>query len=594
MCGIIGYVGRENAAEILFEGLKRLEYRGYDSAGIAVLSDKGVDCIKKSGRVSRLEGFLSGLSGDIGIGHTRWATHGKPSDKNAHPHRAGRITAVHNGIIENYAALKEELIAEGRVFFSDTDSEVIPHLIDKYYEGDLVYAVRRATERLKGSYAVCALCEGVEGIAVAKKNSPAIVGRGRGGLFVSSDAPALAGYAEEVDILRDGEIAFLGREGIRVFGADGRPIVRAMKKNTAEAASLDLGECPHYMLKETREIPAAVKNTAAAVAEAMAEGKIDRALRSAESVIAVGCGTAYHACMVAARWIESIAGIPARAEIASEMRYKKMVIRPNTLVIAVSQSGETADTLAAVAAAAELGARVIAVTNVEYSAITRAAHAVVPVAAGSEICVAATKSYVGQLVALYFIAAALKEGGYHADSPLFSEIWSLPKLCGEVLQTCCINGMAEEAKRSGSVYFIGRGIDGDVAAEGSLKLKEVSLKPSEGYPAGELKHGTLALIDGHTFTVAIVCDERLAEKTISAIEQIVSRGGRVAAVCGVRTAEKRLKDLADHVISLPECSAELSPALSVIPLFLLAYRTAVLSGCDPDKPRNLAKSVTVE
>lgn len=595
MCGIIGCTGVKNAAKILYRGLEDLEYRGYDSAGIAVLEGGSIHTVKRKGRVSALKCAAEELCGTSGIGHTRWATHGRPSDCNAHPHSSGRFSVVHNGIIENYAELRAELIAEGYAFFSQTDSEVVVHLLNKYYEGDLKAAVISAVQRLKGAFALCILCEQFEGFVAVKYRNPIIVGTGGGAAFAASDMPALSGLAESVAVLKDGQIAFVTAKKISVCDFGGEAAGLTFSPIPAAARSVRLGGFPHFMIKEINEIPASVKNTVRAFCDEGCQGKLVRAAKKRggfRDVMICGCGTAYHSALAATYCGEELLGIPVRAETAGEFRYKKTATGAGTLFIAVSQSGETADTVEAARAAKAAGAFVIAVTNVEYSAITGIADGVVPVRAGTEICVAATKSYCGQVAALSLIFAALKGGKTYKN--MLSELKETEAKCSAAISDCRVEDAARACALSSGVYFIGRGTDYPVALEGSLKLKEVSYVPGEGYPAGELKHGTIALIDGGTLAVAVITDRALGEKTASAVEQIYSRGGRAVVVCASGCAPQGLKERADFYIEVPPCSKFLSPIVSVIPLQLIAYRTAVILGRDPDKPRNLAKSVTVE
>ena len=589
MCGIIGYVGNRNASKIIYEGLKMLEYRGYDSAGAAVISDKGKICVvKRQGRVEAIEPYLSDISGSIGIGHTRWATHGKPCDSNAHPHLSGEIALVHNGIIENYAQLKAQLESEGEVFFSETDSEVIAHLVRKNYSGDLISALQKTTKMLVGSYALMAMREGVEGIAVAKMRSSVILGYGENEYFCASDIPALAGKCKKISVLEDGDFAYIKRDGIEVFDSNLNPAKRAKSLNPAAVQSLDKGNCPHYMLKELKEVPKSVENTLASFKGV--EGKLNAAIKGANRIILLGCGTAYHAGLVGKRYFEGFARIPVECENAGEFRYKDPVITKGTAVFAVSQSGETADTVEAARLAKELGAKVIAVTNAPNSQLTRIADVVVPVAAGLEICVAATKSYTGQIAALYLSALAF--AGKLSDKYI-NELSHVVKLCEEVLNSIDTYSLANMCAGSSGVYFLGRDIDNAVALEGSLKLKEVSYVPSEGYPAGELKHGTLALIDEKTVSVILITDEALAGKSENAVEQILSRGGRAAVITNIDEVCSRFEERV-KLIKLPKCDRLLSPLITAIAVQKLAYETAVILGRDPDKPRNLAKSVTVE
>ncbi len=595
MCGIIGCTGVKCASEILYKGLEDLEYRGYDSAGIAVLEGGKIISVKKQGRVCALKRAAEQLGGTSGIGHTRWATHGRPSDENAHPHTYGAFSVVHNGIIENYAKLKEELIEEGHEFSSHTDSEVVVHLLAKYYSGDLREAVISAVRRLKGSFALCILCAGYEGFVAVKYRNPIIVGVGEGAIFAASDMPALCGLAESVAVLKDGQIAFASEGKISLCDFYGRPAALTLSPIPPAARGARLGGFPHYMIKEINEIPAAVKNTVQAFAEEKCFSALSRAAKKRGGfgdIVLCGCGTAYHSALAAAYHAEELLKIPSRAETAGEFRYRKSAAGPKTLFIAVSQSGETADTVEAARAAKEAGAYVVAVTNVPYSALTGIAHMSVPVRAGTEVCVAATKSYCGQIAALALTIASLK--GSSAYSRTLSALKGIEAGCAAAISDCAVESAARACASSAGVYFIGRGIDYPVALEGSLKLKEVSYVPGEGYPAGELKHGTIALIDGGTLTIAIMTERTLGEKTASAVEQIYSRGGRAGVVYAEGCAPPELLERAEFAIKVPSFASCLSPIISVIPLQLIAYRTAVILGRDPDKPRNLAKSVTVE
>ena len=589
MCGIIGYIGNKNAVEEVYEGLKRLEYRGYDSAGAAFFSGEGIKVIKRQGKVEKLLPLLNGLASRAGIGHTRWATHGKPSDINSHPHSAGEISIVHNGIIENYAELKEKLVSEGAVFVSETDSEVIAHLICKFYHGDLLAAVRDAVKLLKGSYALMAICEGNDSVAAACYKSPLIMGCGKGGYYFASDEPALAGKCDEITVLEDGDFAEITPDGAYVYNGELQLVIRQKEPNLAVCADLGLGDYPHYMLKEIAEVPSSVVQTYKAFASV--KDKLAEILRGVDRVILTGCGTAYHAALLGRRYIELFAKIPAETETAGEFRYKNPVIGGRCAVFAVSQSGETADTVEAARLARSLGANVIAVTNSRRSQLNRLADAVVPVAAGPEICVAATKSYTGQVAALYLCALTL------AGADVLNcrhDMERAAEFCAEVEKNIDISSLAQLCARSRGTYFLGRDIDYAVALEGSLKLKEISYVPGEGYPSGELKHGTLALIDENTVCVVLVTDGELAAKSENAVEQINSRGGKTAVITCLDDVAERNAERADFVIKIPDAGKYLSPLASAVVLQLLAYRTAVILGRDPDKPRNLAKSVTVE
>ena len=594
MCGIVGYSGKSSAAPLVFAGLKRLEYRGYDSVGIATLDGNNIQIIKKQGKVSSLESFVDGLSGNTGIGHTRWATHGKPSDINAHPHACGKFAVVHNGIIENYAELKARYFPDVS-FTSRTDSEIIVRLLDKFYSGNLLQTLKEVSALLKGSYAVLVICADFNGFAVMKYKSPVIVGGGRGESFAASDAPALAGLCKKISVLEDGDFAIVSAHRIKIYDNNLNPVVRQKIINHATAASLDLNGCAHYMQKEILENPTAVENTVKAFSRV--QGKLKEVFTGINRVIITGCGTAYNSGLVAKRYIESFARIPAEAEIAGEFRYKNPVITSGTAVIAISQSGETADTVEAAKLAKSLGAKVIAVTNAPYSALTLISDVVVPVAAGHEICVAATKSYTGQIAALYLTAKLLASLGKKSAARLMknakAEICSVVPLLKSTVAHTDIEALAQVCARADGVYFLGRDIDYAVALEGSLKLKEITYIQSEGYPAGELKHGTLALIDENKTAVVIITDDALSVKCENAVEQVLSRKGKVAVITNVRECAKRLKDEVP-VIEIPNCPKELSPLLSAAAVQLLAYKTAIILDRNPDQPRNLAKSVTVE
>lgn len=588
MCGIVGYAGEGRAAPVLIEGLKRLEYRGYDSAGIAVLGE-ALTVVKRKGRVEALAAEAKKLSGGLGIAHTRWATHGEPSERNAHPHRYGGVAVVHNGIIENASLLRAECEARGEVFSSETDSEVIAHLIAAAYRGDLLQAVQKAVRRLEGSYAIAVLAEGERVIVAARRKSPLLVGRGEGSVL-ASDLPAIAPLANEVYSLKEGGFALLTEDQVCLFDEELReweekPI--AFGKVEGDGGK---GGYPHYMRKEIAEDPAAIANS---IADLTADSRffdISIVLCQTYYIQIVACGTAYHSGIAAKYAIEALSRVPVEVDIASEYRYRDPIVPKGTLVIAVSQSGETADTLAAAALAKERGAKVLALTNVPYSSLTALADFVLLTHAGRETAVAATKSFCAQLASLYSLAAALAAlKGRSAPS-----LAPFPALCEDALSRSeKVKGWARVLSRMKSVYFIGRGADYAAAIEGSLKLKEVSYLASEGYPAGELKHGTLALVGEDAPVVALLSDARLAEKTMNAVHEVRSRGARVFLITTLPScAEGVLPE--EDVLLLSACEAVFSPLCTVVPLQLLAYETAVLLGHDPDKPRNLAKSVTVE
>lgn len=588
MCGIVGYAGEGRAAPVLIEGLKRLEYRGYDSAGIAVLGE-ALTVVKRKGRVEALAAEAKKLSGGLGIAHTRWATHGEPSERNAHPHRYGGVAVVHNGIIENASLLRAECEARGEVFSSETDSEVIAHLIAAAYRGDLLQAVQKAARRLEGSYAIAVLAEGERVIVAARRKSPLLVGRGEGSVL-ASDLPAIAPLANEVYSLKEGGFALLTEDQVCLFDEElcewkGEPI--EFGKVEGDGGK---GGYPHYMCKEIAEDPAAIANS---IADLTADARffdISIVLCQTYYIQIVACGTAYHSGVAAKYAIEALSRVPVEVDIASEYRYRDPIVPKGTLVIAVSQSGETADTLAAAVLAKERGAKVLALTNVPYSSLTALADFVLLTHAGRETAVAATKSFCAQLASLYSLAASLAAlKGRSAPS-----LAPFPALCEDALSRSeKVKEWARALCQKKSVYFIGRGADYAAAIEGSLKLKEVSYLASEGYPAGELKHGTLALVGEDAPVVALLSDARLAEKTMNAVHEVRSRGARVFLITTLPScAEGVLPE--EDVLRLPACEAVYSPLCTVVPLQLLAYETAVLLGHDPDKPRNLAKSVTVE
>ena len=587
MCGIVGITGSEGAAGAVYKRLKLLEYRGYDSAGIASLSEGNFYLCKRRGRVYSLASEIKHLHGKTAIGHTRWATHGKPSDENAHPHICGKFAVVHNGIIENYAALKEKYF-DGVEFDSETDSEVVARLLNYFYDGDILSAVKRTVSLLVGSYALVIMCSDFDGMVVVKNKNPVIIGYGKGVSFAASDAPALAGLCDEITVLSDGDICLLTPDEVSIFDGGLKAVTREKIKNPALCAELDLQGCPHYMLKEIREVPKSITRTCDAYI-CTAE-KIKGYLSGLERIIITGCGTAYNSGLIGKRYFECFAHIPVEVETAGEFRYKQPIINERTAVIAISQSGETADTVEAAKLVKGLGGKVIAVTNSPYSELTRIADAVVPVEAGQEICVAATKSYTGQIAALYLLALDVAGKSILCGA---KKLRTVARLCESIIEERDICSLADMCARSCGVYFLGRDLDYAVAAEGSLKLKEISYIPSEGYPAGELKHGTLALIDIRTTSIVIITDPDLSAKSENAVEQILSRRGKVAIISNISEVIKRAKGKA-YVIKIPKSDKFLSPLLSAVAVQLLAYKTALLLSRDPDKPRNLAKSVTVE
>lgn len=609
MCGIVGYVGKQQAAPILLRGLRTLEYRGYDSAGIAVGEGGAVDVRKRVGRIEKLEELLSQRlpQGTVGIGHTRWATHGQPSDENAHPHAdcTGNYVVVHNGIIENYAQLRSELTARGHRFVSETDTEVIAHLIEDMYDGDLVNTVRRAVTRLRGAYALVVMTRHEPNKIVAvKQASPLIVGLGTDENFLASDIPALLPYTSRVIPLEENEMAVLTRDGVQLMTVGGNAVYREPLVVTWDPGQAERGGYEHFMLKEIHEQPQAVRDTLTGRIRPDGSGVVlddvqldPEWVRQLRGVHLVACGTAYHAGLVGGRLIERLAGIPVWNEVASEFRYRDPLVDERTLLVVISQSGETADTLSAMREAKRRGARVLAVTNVVGSSVAREADDVIYTWAGPEIAVASTKAYTTQLVALTLLAIRLAElTGYTDEAErrrLLEALTQLPQAVEEVL------GVEDDIRRIGSLtrqwkdaFFIGRGLDYFSALEGQLKLKEISYIHAEAYAAGELKHGTLALIEDGTPVVALLTQPDLTEKMISNIEEVRARGAQVYYV-----ASRSLQSSALHardVFWVPDVHPYLMPVVTAVPLQLLAYYAAVSRGNDVDKPRNLAKSVTVE
>ena len=607
MCGIVGYAGSRDVVPVLLGGLSRLEYRGYDSAGVAVISEGRLKIYKTKGRLSALRELMDGCcaSDTVGIGHTRWATHGEPSFENSHPHTncAGDIAVVHNGIIENYMKLKEWLTAEGAVFTSQTDTEVIAHLINHFYTGDLLAAVTEAVERLEGSYALGVVCEkNPDTIVAARKDSPLVVGIGDGENLIASDIPALLEYTRDVIFMGDREIAVLTRDSVALYDEYGQPVGRDSYHVDWDVSQAEKGGYEHFMIKEIHEEPRVMADTffpryKNGVID-LSEIGIDEALvKSVGKVGIIACGTAFHAGMVGKYIIEELARIPVEVEVASEFRYRRPIIAPGQLVIIISQSGETADTLAAMREAKKCGAKIAAIVNVVGSTISREADAVLYTHAGPEIAVASTKAYNTQLMAIYMIALELARLSGAMDNVRYAQLaeglGKVPALMNKVLENK--EQLARVASRSfsqSSVFFIGRGLDYVLSMEASLKLKEISYIHSEAYAAGELKHGTIALIEQGTLVVALATQGLLLEKTISNIKEVKARGAQVLAVCFEDTHLP--EDIADEVVYLPRTDDLFAPILAVTPMQLFAYYMAVNKGCDVDKPRNLAKSVTVE
>ena len=609
MCGIVGYVGPRDAAPILIEGLRRLEYRGYDSAGIAVLTDDGSVFIeKKAGKLNNLTDHLNGDAppGHPGIGHTRWATHGRPNDTNAHPHVdcTGKLALIHNGIIENYAEIKARLVAEGHQFSSETDTEVLAHLIETKYHGDLVEAVRTALGEVTGAYAIGVMhTDHPDRIVGARMNVPLIVGLGDGEGFLASDVPAILEHTKNVVILHEGDIADVTPTGTRIIGLDGAEIARDTTEIHWNIEAAEKGGFAHFTLKEIYEQPHAIQeclrgrvDPSGAVSIPELEAVKDR-LATIDRVYVVGCGTASYAAHVGAYLIQDWVGLPASMQVGSEMRYSPPPIDERTLVIGVSQSGETADTLAPLKMASERGAMVVVVTNVVGSAITREADAVCYLQAGPEIAVASTKAFVTQVLVLQMLALQL--AGFRqtlSESQLRTfgrALRTLPRLAAETLTVAPqVKKLAQRFANVRDFIFIGRGVGFPIAMEGALKLKELSYVHAEGYAAGELKHGPIALLDPQTPLLAIATQGAIYDKVVSNIAEARARSAPVIAVA--TAGDEHIDRYAHDVIYIPETPEGISPVIAVLPLQLLAYEIAVARGTDVDQPRNLAKSVTVE
>ncbi len=608
MCGIVGYVGDKQVAPVLLDGLSKLEYRGYDSAGIAVYGDGKINVAKARGRLKVLSEMTNegkSVSGVMGIGHTRWATHGEPSDVNSHPHvsSSGRFAVVHNGIIENYIPLKKRLMNKGYEFVSETDTEIIAQLIEYYYKGDLLEALIKVIERVEGSYALGVLCSDYPDRFVAvRKASPLIVGVGEGENFIASDVTAILKYTRNVYYLEDNEIVVLSKDSVDVYNTDKELVNKEIFKVDWDVSAAEKGGYEHFMMKEIEEQPKAIRDT---VSARIKDGKIvldnvsldEKYIKGINKIFIVACGSAYHVGVVAKYVIEKMCRIPVEAQIASEFRYCDPIVSCNDLVIVISQSGETADTLAALKEAKARGARVLSIVNVVGSAIANASDDVLYTWAGPEIAVATTKAYSTQLSVVYMLAVYMAEklglltvGEY---AKMVREIQELPDKVAEILKSKeKIQYLASQFYNCHSIFFIGRNLDYAVSLEGSLKLKEISYIHSEAYAAGELKHGTISLIEEGTLVVALVTGNELFDKTVSNIKEVKARG---AVVMAVRTdAHLHDDDIADHVITIPSTNEMFLPSLSVIPLQLFGYYVASLKGLDIDKPRNLAKSVTVE
>ncbi len=613
MCGIVGYIGQQQAAPILLDGLAKLEYRGYDSAGICVFSPDGFCVEKTKGRLSALSELIDNgkaITGTLGIGHTRWATHGAPSHENSHPHLStnGKISVVHNGIIENYLLLKDYLLRHGKTFRSDTDTEVVANLIEYYYEmdGDLLCATRRAIEKLTGSYALGVLCiDCPDSLIGIKKNSPLIFGFGKGENFIASDVPAILKYTREVVYLNDGDMVVFNSDSAAFYNALGEQIEKKPEHIAWEMSAAEKSGYPHFMLKEIHEQPKALRDT---ISPRIRGGRVvlddldlsPDYLRGIRRIYIVACGSAYYVGCLGKYILEKTCRIPVEPILASEFRYAQPVLGDDTLVVIISQSGETADTLAALREANNLGARTLAIVNVVGSAISKAAHDVIYTWAGPEIAVATTKAYSTQLSVIYLLAmyigdllGTLPEAEYKS---MLKALQELPDLLSSVLTTEYldhIKHLAGELYQNHDVFFIGRNLDSATCLEGSLKLKEIAYVHSEAYAAGELKHGPISLIEQDTLVVAVAGVPELFEKTMSNVKEVKARGANVLGLT-TEDLEAEIHKTVDRYLLVPKTHPLLQPSLNVVPLQIFSYYMALARGCDVDKPRNLAKSVTVE
>jgi glucosamine--fructose-6-phosphate aminotransferase (isomerizing) len=608
MCGIVGYIGRQEAADILVDGLRRLEYRGYDSAGIAVLNGGDIQLRRSVGKLPALEGLLKQdpVHGTLGLGHTRWATHGRPCEANAHPHMCckSKIVVVHNGIIENYVELKRELMDQGHVFKSQTDTEVLAHLVEANYEGELMGAVRKALSRAHGSYAVGVMsADDRERFIAARKDSPLVLGIGKGANLLASDVPALLPYTRQVIYLEDGDIAELCRDRIRLFNGQGQPVKREPRTIDWDASMAEKAGFKHFMLKEIFEQRLTIQNTFKGRLS-MEKISVDlddvlplKVAQAIPKICLLGCGTSYHAGLVARHWFEELARIPCDVEIASEHRYRRFSKDRNTLMVAISQSGETADTLAALRDSREKHLPTLAVCNVVGSTLTRDADSTLYTYCGPEIGVASTKAFTGQLTALYVLALYLAQArGTMSRSALYRHMKALshvPVGVNHFLDKAQeIEQVAREIQDASSALFLGRHLNYPIALEGALKLKEIAYIHAEGYPAGEMKHGPIALIEEGMPVITLALNSHIQDKMLSNIEEVKARGGKVIAIA--TEGNEQIVKKADFTLTIPAVDEYLSPLLAIIPLQLLAYYVAVQRGCDVDQPRNLAKSVTVE
>jgi glutamine---fructose-6-phosphate transaminase (isomerizing) len=609
MCGIIGYIGNKEVVPVLLEGLRRLEYRGYDSAGIAYLRNGRIEVRRSVGKLDNLEAALAGngASGRIGIGHTRWATHGRPSEENAHPHRAGSLVLVHNGIIENYLSLKHELESQGRTFQSETDTEVMVHLIDRQMALGRGFeeSVRTALKEVRGAYAVCVLCEKEPEILIAaREGCPLVAGVAEGQSFVASDIPAILNHTRDMLMLEDGEMAVLSAKGIAVKDRDGRIKDKRVETISWNPVMAERGGYKHFMLKEIHEQPQAVLDTFRGRVFLEQDevvlpelGLTPADVEGLQKITLVACGTSWHAALVGKFMIEDLARIPVEVDIGSEYRYRNPILDRRSLLVAVSQSGETADTLAAVKEAKGKGAKVVSICNVVGSTMARESHGVLYTHAGPEIGVAATKTFTAQLTAFYLMALNLgitrKAMSPSRATKLLEDLQHLPRWIEEALaQDSAVQELARRFFKHRDFLFLGRGINYPIALEGALKLKELSYIHAEGYPAGEMKHGPIALIDENMPVVVLVPKDKVYEKVLSNVMEVKARGGIILAVA--ENGDQEIDAKTGHLIRVPNVPPLLAPIVLSIPMQLLAYHMAVLRGCDVDQPRNLAKSVTVE
>jgi glucosamine--fructose-6-phosphate aminotransferase (isomerizing) len=599
MCGIVGYVGKKEAVPILLNGLKKLEYRGYDSSGLCISSKGKLNIIKRQGRISELENTpqLNLLSGKMGIGHTRWATHGKPNEINSHPHTdcTGDIAVVHNGIVENFNSLKKILILEGHKIVSETDSEIISHLIEKFYSGNLEEAVVKAINLIEGTFGLAVIHKNEEKIVIARKSSPLVIGIGKGEMFVASDVPAILEHTNKVIYLKDNEIAVLEKDKFYIKNMNGDFVDKKVEEIKWTIGQLEKGNFKHFMLKEIFEQPESLSNT---MRGKMNDEKIKLTLnlnpKEIKRIILVACGTSWHSALIGKFLIEKFARIPAEVDYASEFRYRNPLVNPEDLVVGISQSGETADTLGAIKEAKSKGAKTIGIINVVGSTISKEVDSGIYLHAGPETGVASTKAFTSQVTALVLLALYLaQEKGISPSKKITNELISLPEKIEMILKKSKeIKTLAKNFKDSRNFLYFGRGINFPVALEGALKLKEISYIHAEGYPSAEMKHGPIALIDKEMPVVFIATNNNLLPKIVSNMQEIKSRGGRIISILNDKKGEA--SKLSDYSIEIPETIEELSPMLNVIPLQLLAYHIADLKGLDVDKPRNLAKSVTVE